>query len=99
MENGSCNLRIVWAGPACSQSMNQEHQSKHHGHPGRRLSSAPPARGGCAICLCTSQAGPELVAQAEDPPFPMAKMGLSPFAYLRLVELQQDGARGKAAVV
>lgn len=46
-----------------------------------------------------SQAGPELVAQAEDPSFPLAKMGLSPFAYLCLVELQQDRARGEAAIV
>ena len=40
-----------------------------------------------------------MVAQAEDPPFPLAKMGLSPFAYLCLVELEQDGARGEAAIV
>lgn len=36
------------------------------------------------------------MTQAEDP---LAKTGLSPFAYLCLVELQQDRARGKAAIV
>lgn len=54
---------------------------------------------GCAIPASASQAGPKLVAQAEDLPFPLTKMGLSPFAYLCLVELQQDGAHGEAAIV
>lgn len=59
---------------------------------------ASPAQGGCAIPTFSPQAGPTLVAQAEDP-FPSAKMVLICFAYLRLVELQQDRARGEAAVV
>jgi len=81
MENCLCNLRINWAGHARSQSVSQEHQPKHCGHLGskKRPSSASPAHGGCAIPPSASQVGPELVAQAEDLPFPPCQYGAEPF--------------------